>query len=561
MILQLTAPQPQYIQLQQIQQSQQQIVPQQQTMNKLQINPSMIRFAQNNNGQIYKITPHNISLQQNQVMQQQQQQQNQNQLPQQQLTKVFRARAPNTGPRYRQAAVRANQIVTGQPPGIPRMTRAQRPRMAARLLTPQLQHQQVVLQQNQKIVVQQHQNRLVYQQPNSSQSFIVHATPSGQQVINLQNSQHVIRVPQKLIQVQQPQIQQFQEMEIQQQPEQQQQIQEPEIQQVNTLTTSTLPSKDGEFDSNIDDLEDSITATVVTKNSCQDSPGSQQSNVPSSSGAAGTGINIDEYRRRNMQPINSPPQQQQKNIGVVKPMLNMNIGLQQQQQQQHQLQLQQQQPRPQMALAVRGPSVVYRKPNPQYSTIAQRTQQMNQHQHIMQQQQQQLQQQQAHGSIALKELEVNECESAKMLVILDNGEQRLITFTLPKETCTVQELLDQVGIKVDIDSPIECIENSGKEIDYIVKVGHCRAAMDTAAMTKAAENHVRQQQLQKQLLLQQQSKLVAQQPDGNNTPESIKNLSATKFVPRYFVCSSCGYSEFIWIHLDHAKCGRCQRVF
>ena len=292
-------------------------------------------------------------------------------------------------------------------------------------------------------------------------------------MINVQSSQHVIRVPQKIVQ-----DQQFQEMEIQQQPEHQHQIQEPEIQQVNTLTTSTLPSKNGEFDSNIDDLEDSITATVVTKNSCQDSPGSQQINVP---------------------------------------------------------------------------------PNPQYSTIAQRTQQMNQHQHIMQQQQQQLQQQQqqAHGSIALKELEVNKCESAKMLVILDNGEQRLITFTLPKETYTVQELLDQVGIKVDIDSPIECIENSGKEIEYIVKVGHCRAAMDTAAMIKAAENHVKQQQQQKQLLLQQQSKFVAQQPDGNKTPEPIKNLPAAKFVTGFYaICSSCGCSG-----LDHAKCERCQRVF
>lgn len=37
-------------------------------------------------------------------------------------------------------------------------------------------------------------------------------------------------------------------------------------------------------------------------------------------------------------------------------------------------------------------------------------------------------------------------ESAKMLVVLQSGEQRLITFTLPKESCTVQELLEQVGV-------------------------------------------------------------------------------------------------------------------
>lgn len=31
-----------------------------------------------------------------------------------------------------------------------------------------------------------------------------------------------------------------------------------------------------------------------------------------------------------------------------------------------------------------------------------------------------------------------------MLVLLANGEQRLITFTIPKEQCTIQEILEQV---------------------------------------------------------------------------------------------------------------------
>lgn len=37
-----------------------------------------------------------------------------------------------------------------------------------------------------------------------------------------------------------------------------------------------------------------------------------------------------------------------------------------------------------------------------------------------------------------------ETQSAKMLIFLQNGEQRLITFTLPKESCTLQEVLEQV---------------------------------------------------------------------------------------------------------------------
>lgn len=39
---------------------------------------------------------------------------------------------------------------------------------------------------------------------------------------------------------------------------------------------------------------------------------------------------------------------------------------------------------------------------------------------------------------------------AKMLVILENGEQRLITFEVPKEDCTVQDLLEQVMVNHDI---------------------------------------------------------------------------------------------------------------
>jgi hypothetical protein len=131
-----------------------------------------------------------------------------------------------------------------------------------------------------------------------------------------------------------------------------------------------------------------------------------------------------------------------------------------------------------------------------------------------------------------------ERESAKMLVILDNGEQRLITFMWPKETCTVQELLDQVGIHVGADSNIECIENPGSEIDYIMTVANF-ATRDIPAMTKAAENHIHQQQ-------QHKRKLVLS-PD----------LPPAKFVNGFYaVCAACGFSG-----KDHAKCQRCHQMF
>lgn len=42
-----------------------------------------------------------------------------------------------------------------------------------------------------------------------------------------------------------------------------------------------------------------------------------------------------------------------------------------------------------------------------------------------------------------------EPQSAKMLIFLQNGEQRLITFTLPKESCTLQEVLEQVSFWIN----------------------------------------------------------------------------------------------------------------
>lgn len=92
---------------------------------------------------------------------------------------------------------------------------------------------------------------------------------------------------------------------------------------------------------------------------------------------------------------------------------------------------------------------------------------------------------------------------AKLLLMIDSGEERLITFTLPdKETCTVQAFLDQIGVKVEADCNIECIETPNSEIDYIVKIGnfasHDTEAVIAAALEKLASYHIRQQEKCKQ---------------------------------------------------------------
>ncbi|ETN59417.1 sentrin/sumo-specific protease senp7 [Anopheles darlingi] len=58
----------------------------------------------------------------------------------------------------------------------------------------------------------------------------------------------------------------------------------------------------------------------------------------------------------------------------------------------------------------------------------------------------------------------------RMLIILQNGEMRLIIFKLPKMGCTVQELLEQLGVQYSPESNIQCFINPGGYFDYIVTV-------------------------------------------------------------------------------------------
>lgn len=265
-------------------------------------------------------------------------------------------------------------------------------------------------------------------------------------------------------------------------------------------TTSTLPKKDGDCD----DLEDSITATAIAK-------GTQ---------SGGGSASNEEFRRRS---LNQQQQQAQtpQRVGIVRPIM---IGTINRSPIQRSSSLQ----------------IIRQRPPPQRPQL------------------QQQQQQQYQPGLNHELNNAVERESAKMLVILDNGEQRLITFTLPKETCTVQELLDQVGIEIGADSNIECIENPGSEIDYIVKVGHF-ASRDTTAMTKAAENHIRQQQAQQRLVQTPQRNSQQQQTITNEAAKSpeLAKLPPAKHIEGFFaVCAACGFSG-----ADHAKCERCHRIF
>lgn len=158
-----------------------------------------------------------------------------------------------------------------------------------------------------------------------------------------------------------------------------------------------------------------------------------------------------------------------------------------------------------------------------------------------QQQQQMQQQQQQQQNVTEKEVR----ESARMLIVLENGEQRLITFTLPKESCTVHELLEQIGVPFEPDTNIHCVTSPGLNIDYLVTVGVNLTETPTEIIT-AAENslqmnmkeqlsytqqpqpmqvQVQQQQQQHHLQLQQPQSQQQQQQNVTHLPKILQKSS------------------------------------
>ncbi|XP_047354219.1 uncharacterized protein LOC124950862 isoform X3 [Vespa velutina] len=61
--------------------------------------------------------------------------------------------------------------------------------------------------------------------------------------------------------------------------------------------------------------------------------------------------------------------------------------------------------------------------------------------------------------------------TAKMLVILPNGEQRLITFDISNDDCTVQDLLEQANITFGGETAVCLVLDSTLGINYIVEAG------------------------------------------------------------------------------------------
>ncbi|XP_044266946.1 uncharacterized protein LOC123012840 isoform X2 [Tribolium madens] len=143
-------------------------------------------------------------------------------------------------------------------------------------------------------------------------------------------------------------------------------------------------------------------------------------------------------------------------------------------------------------------------------------------------------------------------DSIRMLVLLDNGEQRLITFTLPKEACTIQEILEQVGVPFTKDTPIQVSEANSNGLNYLVAVGNVPGFSLDPPEEITLENEYGQQQVL-QVIEQEPPPLVESSPKPPS-PEPPKELPPKIIEGLLAVCQICGY-----LSEDFNKCMRCKR--
>lgn len=173
-------------------------------------------------------------------------------------------------------------------------------------------------------------------------------------------------------------------------------------------------------------------------------------------------------------------------------------------------------------------------------------------------------------------------DSIRMLVLLENGEQRLITFTLPKEACTIQEILEQVNVPFTSETNIQVNEANTNGINYIVTVGnvsniaHASAEEETQEPPEPPESNAQQAMVGQNANrpMQQQnnrpvygpktmshdqtapmgSPMLPPEPPKPPTPEPPKEMPPKLIPGKLAVCSACGYTGE-----DFNRCTRCLR--
>ncbi|KAK0097070.1 hypothetical protein PV326_003409 [Microctonus aethiopoides] len=131
--------------------------------------------------------------------------------------------------------------------------------------------------------------------------------------------------------------------------------------------------------------------------------------------------------------------------------------------------------------------------------------------------------------------------TVKMLVVLPTGEQRLITFDLPNEDCTVQDLLEQAQIPLNGETVVSLVSDSILNINYIVEseAGTILTMRESGDSTEREVN----------------SAIDNSHVSDDNSNSLVAHNEEPKFIEgKFAVCPNCGISS-----MDFNRCSRCKK--
>ncbi|XP_043472119.1 uncharacterized protein LOC122504870 isoform X2 [Leptopilina heterotoma] len=137
---------------------------------------------------------------------------------------------------------------------------------------------------------------------------------------------------------------------------------------------------------------------------------------------------------------------------------------------------------------------------------------------------------------------------AKMLVVLLDGEQRLITFDIPIEECTVQDLLEQVNVPFGSENTVSLVNDPTLGINYIVEV-----QPPSESSSDQNDSQKRTQELPKNCIRNPSPTMSLQFDENSNS--STSQIEEPKYVEgKVAVCPYCGV-----LSSTFNQCERCKR--
>ncbi|XP_029162555.1 uncharacterized protein LOC114934091 isoform X2 [Nylanderia fulva] len=138
---------------------------------------------------------------------------------------------------------------------------------------------------------------------------------------------------------------------------------------------------------------------------------------------------------------------------------------------------------------------------------------------------------------------------AKMLVMLTTGEQRLITFEIPNEDCTVHDLLDQISITFSGKTTVSLVDDPTLGINYIVEEGvGSVTSFDGSDHSDDHNNSI--QEVVTSTTIENLSQNTNASDENSNASLSTEEPILVKGM--FAVCPHCGYSS---LHFN--RCERC----